>query len=436
MSPYQLVQIAKQQISGVIRILNDVLTLTRMESNEFRLDFRPFDLHTMIEHMLLEFHSELREKHLACDLDLHPGASHWDVHGDQYRLKQVLSNLLSNACKFSPHKGRIRIAVHQTPIDAPTSSSPAPAEPSPSPSPSPTSSSGVFFSSSSPLLQPGGSRHADDDVEPQSWVRIDVSVTDDGAGMSDAEQSRLFRAYSQIRAADMQKGGGSGLGLNISRGLLHLHGGSLNVTSRLCGGSTFIMSLPMRQVTPSPVIAPVEANPSVTTSSTTATTKSTPPRPPSLSSSSPSSSSPSRDSLRVLIVEDSTVNAKMLAMMLTKLHCAFHVVGDGDECVELFAKHFREQPLAALAPFDLVFMDGHMPRMSGVEATIALRRMGVREPIYALTGNAMREDCDQFKSAGATEVLSKPTNMRTIRNVVHQVQNARDVVVIDPSLAP
>ena len=130
--------------------------------------------------------------------------------------------------------------------------------------------------------------------------------------------------------------------------------------------------------------------------------------------------------LRVLVAEDSLPNLKLLLMLLRKMKVECVGVENGQLAVNAF-KPWREHQLQGDAgfalPFDLLLIDGNMPVLGGIEATRQLRAMGVSIPIYAVTGNAMAEDTQEFLRAGANSpVLTKPVQQRELKKIIETQQ--------------
>lgn len=117
--------------------------------------------------------------------------------------------------------------------------------------------------------------------------------------------------------------------------------------------------------------------------------------------------------VRVLVVDDNSVNQKVAARMLAKFGCAVEVAANGLEAVSMVAK----------VPFDVVFMDCMMPEMDGYEATDAIRRMegpAARTPIVAMTANAMQGDRERCLAAGMDDYLSKPVRPELLRQALER----------------
>jgi signal transduction histidine kinase len=174
------------------RFVNDLLDVAALERGKLKLEQRPVDMVAMAQDVLGLFALKMQEKGLAYEVigpsELGPGLA------DPEKIRQVLVNLVSNAIKFTPPGGSVRICVEPTESD-------------------------------------GAQR---------------VSVIDSGMGIAETDQARIFDKFEQVPSArkGIQGPKGTGLGLAISRALIELHGQTLNVRSRLGEGSTFSFALP------------------------------------------------------------------------------------------------------------------------------------------------------------------------------------------------
>ena len=205
---------------------------------------------------------------------------------------------------------------------------------------------------------------------------IRIAVSDTGIGIPADRQGMLFQKFQQVDSSITRKYGGTGLGLAISKQLVELMGGTLSLTSQVGEGSTFSVEIPLR------------ANP-------------LPRAELKKRESKESGALPSFGGRRVLLVEDNIVNQKLAAALLGKLECRVDVAANGQEALEM----------AALLPYDLIFMDCQMPVMDGYQATGEIRqREGAARhtPIIALTAGAMAEDRERCFRAGMDDYLSKP----------------------------
>ena len=244
----------------------------------------------------------------------------------------------------------------------------------------------------------------------------------------------MFNEIVQFNAAELQDGGGSGLGLWISKAIIDHHGGRLGVSSIPGKGSVFYVEvdvLPREYLSHDPVDSPAQQSqfprvnmfPSVTYMLRSMMRK------PikvdimgnAVELSEASSSSNDVEELtvndveigRVLVVDDSAVNRKMMCRMLSPLVGSVSPASDGAEAVKLV-----QDTSDVRDPYDIVFMDVNMPVMNGVEATRMMREGGYKGYISFLTGNAMPEERPSFFAAGGDDVLIKPCTFMDLQGVL------------------
>ena len=174
---------------ALMAIINDVLDYGRLDAGKLELEQRPFELVNIIEETIDVIRPKTEAKDITLMVDVDP-ASHTEVIGDVYRLRQILTNLLGNAVKFTPNLGDISLLVKLKAITA-------------------------------------GS------------VTIYFSVTDTGIGIEEEAQQKLFKPFEQADAGTTRQYGGSGLGLAICKQLVEAMGGEIGIESAPAKGSTF-----------------------------------------------------------------------------------------------------------------------------------------------------------------------------------------------------
>jgi PAS domain S-box-containing protein len=216
-----------------------------------------------------------------------------------------------------------------------------------------------------------------------------VSVRDTGVGIPDDKLELIFEKFSQVDSSNTRRYGGTGLGLAIAKQLVDLMHGTIGVRSRLGRGSTFWFSLPLRldlsQDRPAARPAPVAA---------------APPR-------------RGEAGVRVLLAEDNVVNQKVAAGMLQRLGFGADVASNGLEALE---KCMRR-------PYDLVFMDCHMPELDGYDAAEELRRREGgerRTTIIALTADAREGTRERCMKAGMDDYIVKPVRLEDLRQALQK----------------
>jgi len=172
----------------LLQILNDLLDLSKLEAGKMQYDMRPIDLRAMVREVVEEFAPLARGNAVQFALDL--GTDLPEVRADTLRIGQVLRNLVSNAIKFSPDGGMVRISL----------------------------------------------RHSD-----ANWVEL--RVEDEGVGIPESELGTIFDKFTQS-SKTKTGAGGTGLGLAISREIVYAHDGSIHAHNRVEGGACFIVALP------------------------------------------------------------------------------------------------------------------------------------------------------------------------------------------------
>jgi PAS domain S-box-containing protein len=245
---------------------------------------------------------------------------------------------------------------------------------------------------------------------PNILLRADV--IDSGIGMTPEQLERAFRPFAQGDASVTRKFGGTGLGLTISRQLARLLGGDISVVSRPGLGSTFTL-----EVDCGPADG-VERMCGLTEAALPAITDQ-------------GVASNVRCDGRVLLVEDSRDNQRLLRMLLSDAGATVVVAENGQVAVDL----------ATAQPFDLILMDMQMPVMDGYAATIELRRRGLTTPIIALTAYAMAEDRGKCIASGCDGYLAKPVEeeslLKTVKETLanHRLRAGRAAAPAPPGAA-
>jgi PAS domain S-box-containing protein len=304
----------------LLNLVNDILDHSKLEAGKVILENTAFDVKEEIENVyeILKANADQKHVSLSCFFDeaLASGYS-----GDPARVRQVLINLVGNAIKFSEN-GSVAICA-------------APA-------------------------QTGG-------------VRFEIQ--DDGIGIEQEAQQRLFQEFSQADASTTRKHGGTGLGLAISKRLVEVMEGQIGVHSVVGKGSTFWFEIPLQALASfsSERVAP----PGEITDET------------------------EEKCFKVLVAEDNPANQLLMRTLLEKLGQEVTIVENGQLAVEM----------ASSTNFDLIFMDMQMPVMDGYTAARTLRELGNKTPIIALTAHVIKDEEHKFRAAGMNDWLSKPFNM-------------------------
>ncbi len=178
-------------------LIDDLLELGRMEANKLEINLAPVDLGAMISETLAMLQPEIERKHQTRERQIDPQLPLIDA--DPRRIQQVLANLVSNAVKYTPDGGRIRVSAAQA----------------------------------------GGGC-------------VEIRVEDNGIGISEEQQALLFTPFYRAENAVRSTTSGTGLGLTITKAFVELHGGRIWVQSTEGVGTTFVVSLPIHALPPEP----------------------------------------------------------------------------------------------------------------------------------------------------------------------------------------
>ncbi|CAN5806176.1 hypothetical protein BH18ACI5_BH18ACI5_07760 [soil metagenome] len=331
--------------AALLTLINDILDSSKIEAGMLQIETVEFDLHATLASTLQIFAEPARRKHLALAVDVDDDMAS-AVKGDPGRLRQVLTNLIGNALKFTA-SGEVRIRVFRV-------------------------------------------RDTVDDV------LIRFEVRDTGIGMSADAVARIFQPFVQADSSTTRRFGGTGLGLAISKRLIELMGGEIGVESRPDEGSVFWFVLPFGKTAAAELASAPPSMPAVDH-----VTSSLPLGEESQSSLTKMPSCASGAGPLILVAEDNLVNQTVARGLLESLGCSVDVVGDGVEAIEALGR----RPYAALLmDCPMPRMDGFT-----ATAAIRSREVaGVRMPIIALTAYATAGERDRCLEAGMDDYLSKP----------------------------
>ena len=193
---------AKNCADTLLRLINDILDISKLEAGKYNLREENFDVKATIEETVAAQIPFARDKGLKLECTFGSDIPKL-VRGDEQRIQQVLNCLLSNAIKFTSEGGvRVKVACLDDVLDK---------------------------------------------------IKMRIAVTDSGIGISDEDRSKLFVRFSQVDASDTRKYGGSGLGLVITKQIVELMGGTITVQSKEGIGSTFIVEVPLKIIKPAEV---------------------------------------------------------------------------------------------------------------------------------------------------------------------------------------
>ena len=339
----QAAQTVKRNAEYLLRLINDILDLSKIESGKLEAESLAISPRELLQDVVALMQVRATAKSLRLELEL-SGELPTTIRTDPLRLRQVLVNLIGNAIKFS-EVGEVRVITRLEESDA-----------------------------------------------VSSILRIEVQ--DSGVGLSPEQLGKLFEPFTQADSSTTRRYGGTGLGLTISKRLIELLGGTIEVRSEVGVGSTFAIALP------------VEALPAATATEPYHLADQGVP-------ASESEVPPDCSQLHVLLAEDGPDNQRLIAFLLRKAGAQVTVVEHGQAAVDAV----RE--LQALGQsHDVILMDMQMPVMDGYTATRILREQGCGRPIIALTAHAMSGDREKCLAAGCNEYATKPIDRQRLLSLI------------------
>jgi CheY-like chemotaxis protein/nitrogen-specific signal transduction histidine kinase len=342
-------EIIRSSSEHLLQLVNDLLDLSRIASNSIELTPEAFDLAALAEETvgLLKPLADAKGLTLHADVSLPENAR---VEGDRARVRQILFNLIGNGINYT-EAGGVTLAVRTAD--------------------SATADSAVVF-----------------------------EIADTGPGIPPEKLEAIFDRFTRAQSASIS--GGAGLGLAITKGLVELMKGQIEVRSAPGAGSTFTVRLPL----------PVSA-----------------PDPGSGSGPDTGGAEPSPAGYDILVAEDHPVNQRLISEMLDAMQCQVTLAETGRQALEA----------VETGDFDLIIMDNQMPEMTGLEAIDRIRARKDwkrRIPIIALTANAMRGAETAYAAKGVEAFLTKPFEVNEVVATIRRLGQAGRQIRVKARAAP
>ena len=232
---------------------------------------------------------------------------------------------------------------------------------------------------------------------------IHFEVKDSGIGMSPEQVERIFQPFMQADDSITRKFGGTGLGLSITKNFIKMMGGNLKVESTPGLGSKFSFELKFDLID----------KPTGTQAYKLIFNE---------------LEKPAFEG-EVLICEDNDMNKQVVCEHLARVGLKTVVANDGKKGVDIVLKRLQKNE----KPFDLIFMDIHMPVMDGLEAAAKITALGVKTPIVAMTANIMTNEMEMYKSSGIPDFLAKPFTSHELWECLLKYFQPIDVIKINES---
>ena len=332
----------KIQMSGksMLSILDNVLELSRIESGKATLEMTPLAAGSVFDACLVMEKQEIEKRRQTIQVKTELKEPY--IYFDAPRITEIILNLLSNAIKYTPDGGTIQYELTQSPHDE------------------------------------------------KGWVWQQIVVADNGIGMSEEFQTRIFDWFERERSTTASGIQGTGLGMGIVKKLVDLMNGTIEVRSKQNEGTRITVRIPCR----------------------IATYEETQPR-----HTSPELARQKLAGKRILLAEDNDLNAEIAIALLEDVGLQADRAKNGVECVTML-----DQKPAGY--YQLILMDVQMPVLDGYQATEKIRAFAdqakAKIPIIALTANAFSEDKQRALQAGMNDHAAKPMDMNKLTDTLLQ----------------
>lgn len=313
------IDVLKYSGKTLLSLINDILDYNKMESGNIELEKVLCQLPQTLGGIHQTYLTQATQKGIELQLDIDPNLPR-NVMTDEGRLKQILTNLVGNAIKFTS-EGTVCMGAYVMGLN-------------------------------------------------DKNMRVTFTVSDTGIGIKPEQQEFIFDSFRQASSSTTRSFGGTGLGLAISKNLSQLFGGDLEVTSEEGVGSVFYFTIEMELASPEEIFTAddqTEHDLNLT-------------------------------GYRFLIAEDNELNILVARGFFEKWGAHVTIARNGEEAVDWMRS----------GDFDMIFMDLHMPKMDGIEATKNIRAFNTNIPIIALTASAMLKEKHEVFNCGMNEIVAKP----------------------------
>lgn len=326
----------------LLSILNNVLEMARIEKGTVVVDNQPCDAYQLFESIFAVFEEAIRNKGILVEKKF--SVKNKYIYCDSVKIKEIYMNIVSNAIKYTMPGGKITLAVEEIPMN-------------------------------------------DDEM-----TALKATVSDTGIGISKEFLSKIFDEFSRERKSEKNMIEGTGLGMSITKRLVDILGGKIEVSSEAGKGTTVSFTIPHKIAGEGEILTEKRSNNKII----------------------------NLEGIRILLAEDNDLNAEIAMEILSERGFKVERAEDGQDCVRKVAENPENY-------YALVLMDIQMPKLNGYEATKEIRNLENRKkadiPIVAVTANAFEEDKRDAFAAGMNGHLAKPIDINQFINVISDVMS-------------
>ena len=326
---HQKIETASKHLLGVI---NDILDMSKIEADKFELSPSEFNFEKMLMNIINVTNFRADEKHQELVVNLGRDVPTF-VLSDELRLSQVITNLLSNSIKFTPENGSVILNVEKA-------------------------------------------------AEENGEITLQIEVVDNGIGISEEQQKRLFTSFEQADGSISRKFGGTGLGLAISKRIVELMGGNIWIESEIGKGSKFAFTIKVKKCL--------------------------------IKSNSKLSSKINKENIRILMVDDSEETLLSFSHIMKAHSLPCDVAGSGPDALKLINT-------CGDKPYNIFFIDWQMPEMNGIELTKKIKEItGDNSIVFMISVADWNTIETEALSAGVRSFLPKPLFPSSVINAINE----------------
>ncbi len=352
------VNIINRNGEHLLTIINDILDIAKIEAGKMSVEIIDTDAAQVAENVIALLRARASQKGIDLNMQYHSAIPE-RIQTDPIRLKQILTNLVGNAIKFT-EKGKVSLEV------------------------------------SCDISNPN-----------QCMIRMDI--IDTGVGMTNEQISRIFNAFEQADTSTTRKFGGTGLGLKISKRFVEMLNGTITVSSTPDVGSTFRLEFPVGRLDTLVMVNRTITQLNIVTAQAS---RKTPPASNRLEGVRVLFADDAADNRNLLTFYMKKLGATIHTVENGRL-AVEALCQNGDS----------NSPLLEVIPYDVVISDMQMPEMDGYTAVAKLRAKGCRLPIIALTAHSMSGDDQRCLDAGCDSFATKPIDFTKLTSLIRQAIN-------------
>lgn len=329
----------------LLGLINDILDFSKIDTGKMEISEAEYSMSSLINDVVMMIRERVQNKGLELKLDISNSIPDKLV-GDEIRVKQIMINLLTNAVKYTDHgwvKLKIQHEIHE------------------------------------------------DDI-----AYIGISVSDSGIGIKEEEMSKLFQDFERLDQLKNRTIEGTGLGLNITSGLVKMMGGEIWVESEYGKGSTFYAIIPQKIISMQPIgdfgsrVRQLEKHSNDVKDVCDFSGK------------------------RTLVIDDNEMNLEVIASILEMMNFEVLRADSGEEAYEIIQKEL----------FDIIITDDMMPGMTGTQLMLKVKSepelLNANVPMVVLTANAVSGMAEEYISKGFQDYLTKPIDIEQLQIVLRK----------------